>query len=68
MFHFNGESQLDTPTLTEETDKGTFSEEEPGSDSGSESDSDSLSGSDSRSESPSEPDILSGKFCLAFAK
>lgn len=45
----------------EETEKGTSSEEEPGSNSGSESDSDSHPGCDSRSESPSEPDILSGK-------
>ena len=50
-----------SPILTEENDKGTFSEEESGSNSDSEPDSDSHSGSDSWSESPSEPDILSGK-------
>ena len=61
VIYLNGGSQLDTPTLTEETDKRTFSEEASGSDSGSEPDPNSLSGSDSRSESPSESDILSGK-------
>ena len=60
MIHLSGGSQLDTPTLTEETDKGTFSEDF-GSDSVSESYSDSLSGSDSWSESPSGSDILSQK-------
>ena len=58
LIHPNGGSQLDKPTLTEKTDKGTYSEEESGSDSGSESDSDSHSGSAFLSESPSEPDIL----------
>ena len=62
--HPNGRSQLDTPTLTEETDKGTSSEEESGSDYDSESDSDLHSGSNSRSKSPSEPDITSGKLSV----
>ena len=43
--------------MTEETDKRTSSEEEPGSDFGSESDSDLHLGSESRSEAPSESDI-----------
>ena len=59
--HPNGGSQQDTPTLTEETDKQTSSEEESGSDSDSQSNSDSHSGSDSQLESPSESDIPSGK-------
>ena len=46
MIRPNGGFQLVTPTLTEETDKGTSSEEEPGS--------------DSRLESPSGPNILWG--------
>ena len=59
--HPNGRFQLDTPTLTKETDRGTSSEEEFASDYDSESESDSHSGSNSRSKSPSEPDITSGK-------
>ena len=61
VIHSNGGSQLNTPTLTEETNKKTSSEEESGSHSGSESDSDSHSGPDSQLESPSEHDIPSGK-------
>ena len=68
VIHPNGGFQLDTPTLTEETDKGTSFEEESGSNSGSEPDSDLRSGSDSRSESPSEPSIIGEILCLAFAK
>ena len=58
VIHPNSEFQQETPTLTEETDKRTSSEEESGSDSRSELDSDPDFGSDYPSESSSETDIL----------